>query len=130
MNLHSIINQPKRTLKQLVHVTDRLIRDQKDISGFPGIYWQLLMWQRSTLLDNKAVQFTTAKNLLLLRFSIVYGRTQFKSRQSMKEKIDWFVNSRQNRELDRIDGEPMKFEWKTFPGFTTVQILADSKYDE
>ena len=42
-NLHSIINQPKRTLKQLVNVTEKLIRDQKEISGIPGIYWQLLM---------------------------------------------------------------------------------------
>ena len=32
-NLHSIINQPKRTLKQLVNVTEKLIRDQKEISG-------------------------------------------------------------------------------------------------
>ena len=26
-------------------------------------------------------------------------------------------------ELDRIDGEPTEFEWKNFPGFTTLQIL-------
>ena len=24
--------------------------------------------------------------------------------------------------LDRIDGEPMEFEWKYFPGFTTLQL--------
>ena len=29
------------------------------------------------------------------------------------------------RELDRIDGEPMDFEWITFPGFTTLQILLE-----
>ena len=26
-------------------------------------------------------------------------------------------------ELNRIDGQPMEFEWKIFPGFTTVEIL-------
>ena len=26
---------------------------------------------------------------------------------------------------DRIDGEPMEFEWTNFPGFTTLQILAE-----
>ena len=41
-----------------------------------------------------------------------------------KEKNDWFMNSRQCRELDRID-EPMEFEWTNFPGFTTLQILAE-----
>ena len=35
------------------------------------------------------------------------------------------MNSRQFKELDRTDGEPMKFEWKTFHGFTTLQILAE-----
>ena len=30
----------------------------------------------------------------------------------MKEKIAWFMNASQCRELDRIDGEPMEFEWK------------------
>ena len=42
-----------------------------------------------------------------------------------KERIEWFMNSSQCRELDRTDGEPTKFEWKLFPGFTTVQILAE-----
>ena len=42
-----------------------------------------------------------------------------------KEKSDWFMNSPQCRELDRIDGEPTEFERTTFPGFTTLQILAE-----
>ena len=27
--------------------------------------------------------------------------------------------------LNRIDGEPMEFEWKIFPGFTTLGILEE-----
>ena len=27
------------------------------------------------------------------------------------------------RDLNRIDGEPMEFEWTNFPGFTTLKIL-------
>ena len=33
--------------------------------------------------------------------------------------------SSQCRELDRIDGEPMEFEWTISPGFTAQQILAE-----
>ena len=73
-NLNFIQNHSKRTLKQLFNVTEKLIRDQKDISGIPVINWQQLMWQRTTLLTDKAAQFATAKNLRLFRFSIVYGR--------------------------------------------------------
>ena len=38
-------------------------------------------------------------------------------------KLDWFKGLRQYRELDGIDGEPIKFEWMIFPGFTALQIL-------
>ena len=27
------------------------------------------------------------------------------------------------KDVDRIDGEPMEFEWKMFPGFATSGIL-------
>ena len=36
-----------------------------------------------------------------------------------------FMNSSHCRESDRIDGEPTELEWKIFPGFTTLQILAE-----
>ena len=49
-------NQPKRTLKQLFNITEKLIRDQKEITGIPVINWQQLLWQRTTLLTDKAVQ--------------------------------------------------------------------------
>ena len=43
----------------------------------------------------------------------------------MHRKIERFMGTSQYRELDRIDGEPMEFESKNFPGFTTLQILAE-----
>ena len=43
-NLHSIKNQPKRTLKQLLNVTEKLIRDQKNFrypsDQFAGAHWR------------------------------------------------------------------------------------------
>ena len=35
------------------------------------------------------------------------------------------MGTSQYRELDRIDGEPMDFEWTNYPIFTTLQILAE-----
>ena len=54
---------------------------RKDTSS---LHLMMMVMMYLTMLDNKAVQFATAKNLPLLRFSIVFGRTQFKSRQSME----------------------------------------------
>ena len=34
--------------------------------------------------------------------------------------MTWFKSSQEYRTLDRIDGEPMKFEWNIFPGFQYV----------
>ena len=31
------------------------------------------------------------------------------------------------RNLDRIEGEPMEFEWNIFPGFNTLQLSQEIK---
>ena len=39
-----------------------------------------------------------------------------------EDRLTWFKSSPQYRALDRIDGEPMEFDWNIFPGFTTLQL--------
>ena len=39
-----------------------------------------------------------------------------------EERLEWFKRSPEYRTLDRIDGEPIEFEWNIFPGFTTLQL--------
>ena len=39
-----------------------------------------------------------------------------------EDRLTWFKSSKENRAFDRIDGEPMEFEWNIFTGFTTLQI--------
>ena len=39
-----------------------------------------------------------------------------------KDRLTWFKSSSEYRALDRIDGEPMEFEWNIFAGFTTLQL--------
>ena len=39
-----------------------------------------------------------------------------------EDRLTWFKSSREYTDLDRIDGEPMEFEWNIFPGFTTLQL--------
>ena len=40
-------------------------------------------------------------------------------------KIEWFMKSPEYRGLRSIDGEPVKIEWKNFPGHTTLQLLRE-----
>ena len=43
--------------------------------------------------------------------------------ESLKKQIQWYSDNNYFSELNRIDGQPMEFEWKIFPGFTTVGIF-------
>ena len=43
--------------------------------------------------------------------------------ESWKKHIQWYSDNNYFRELNRIDGQPLEFEWKIFPGFTTVGSL-------
>ena len=48
-----------------------------------------------------------------------------KSSQVWEEIIEYFVSTPQHRELDNIDGEPVVFKWKIFPGHTTLDLLQE-----
>ena len=41
------------------------------------------------------------------------------------DKIEWITHYTLCRELDRIDGHPVVFEWKIFPGHTTLKLLTE-----
>ena len=44
------------------------------------------------------------------------------SNTAWEQRLTWFKSSPEYRTLDRIDGEPMEFEWNIFPGFNTLQL--------
>ena len=46
-------------------------------------------------------------------------------RDAWKRKIQWFTDSPENRELHRIDGVPVVFDLKNFPGHTALQLLQE-----
>ena len=123
--LHSTKNQPQRTVKQLLHVTKKLVRDRKEIQGIFVINWQQSFWKRTTLLTDRAVELSTAKTYGFSDSVLCMRRILDSPVSAWKKKNNWFMNLFQCRELDRIDAEPMEFEWKVLPGFTTLQILAE-----
>ena len=44
------------------------------------------------------------------------------SNTAWEQRLEWFKTTPEYRNLERIDGEPMEFEWNIFPGFTTLQL--------
>ena len=50
--------------------------------------------------------------------------------QAWKDKIQWYLETRYLKELDRIDVEPMEFEWKNFAGSTTLGNITEIQKDD
>ena len=55
----------------------------------------------------------------------IFENTQ--SNDAWEERLGWFKSFSKYRNFDRIDGEPMEFEWNIFPGFNTLQLGEEVK---
>ena len=107
-NLRSTKNQPKKSVRQLFQVTERLIIDQTEITGLTTTDWQQPVWRETTLLTDRAVQFATTKNYVFSDSVLCLGGVSTEP----VSRIKWFLETRYLKDLDRIDGEQMEFEWK------------------
>ena len=104
-------------------MTERLITDQTEITGLTTIDWQQLLWRETTLLTDRAVQFAIAKNFVFSGSVLCLGGISYEPVKAWESQIKLCLETRYLKDLDRIDGEHMEFEWTNFPGFTTLGIL-------
>ena len=49
------------------------------------------------------------------------------SNDEWEQGLGWIKSFQTYRNFDRIDGEPMEFEWNIFPGFNTLQLNEEVK---
>ena len=49
------------------------------------------------------------------------------SNDAWQDRLGWFKSSPEYKNFDRIDGEPMDFEWNILPGFNTLQLSDEVK---
>ena len=88
---------------------------------------------RSTLLNDKAVKLPSAKVYVFSDSVLCLGdriAEYPRSVASWQDKIDWFTQSPEYRELDSFDGEPVVFEWTFFPRTHHTEVTSRSpKYD-
>ena len=86
--------------------------------------WEDSSWKYLSLLGDEQVISLHRKKVYVFSDSVlclgkIHETTQ--SNSAWEQRLDWFKSSPEYRTLDRIDGEPMEFEWNIFPGFTTLQ---------
>ena len=89
------------------------------------INWDLSSWKHLTLIsDEEVISLSHTKVHVFSDSVLCLGKVNENPQPSTvwEDKVTWFTSSPQYRALDRIDGEPMEFEWNIFPGFTTLQL--------
>ena len=100
-----------------------MISGQTETTGISLINFQDLRWVSTSLLHSRAYQYSTANVYAFSDSVLCLGKMGDDPVESWKSKIQWYSDNNYFSELNRIDGQPMEFEWMIFPGFNAVGIL-------
>ena len=111
-NVRFTKNQPLKSVKELFLVNEKLIKDQREITGLTTIDYKKPTWRSTTLSCDKAIEITNANTYVFADSVLCLGGISIEPVQAWENKIKWYLEARYLKELNRIDGEPMEFEWK------------------
>ena len=113
-------------MKQMLDKSEKLITEQSDeIYGMSTINWEHSSWKYLSLVGDEQVISLLHTKVHVFSDSVLCLGQMNENRQSnyaWEDRLTWFKSSSEYRTLDRIDGEPMEFEWNIFPRFTTLQL--------
>ena len=128
-NCH-ITNTKDLTLKHMIDISTRLVSEQNEISGLKTIGWENHSWKYSYLIcDERVINLQRTKVYVFSDSVLCLGKIfeNPESNDAWEQRLGWIKSSLNYRNFDRIDGEPMDFEWNIFPGFNTLQLSQEVK---
>ena len=112
-------------------ISTRLVSEQDEISGLETIGWENHSWKYLSLIgDERVLSIFNAQrsaSFQILYCVLVRSTRTPQSNDAWEERLEWFKSSPVYRNFDRIDGEPMEFEWNIFPGVKTLQLSEEVK---
>ena len=129
-NLHSIVNTTDLTLKQMFDISAKLVTEQDEISNVDTIRWEKHSWKYLSLIgDETIINLQSAKVYVFSDSVLCLGKIleNPESNDAWEQRLGWLKSFQNYRNFDRINGEPMEFEWKIFPGFNTLQLSEEVK---
>ena len=130
-NCQSIANTTDLTLKQMFDISTRLVSEQDEISGVETIGWENHSWKYLSLIgDERVINLQRTKVYVFSDSVLCLGKIleNTQSNDAWEQKLGWSNSSQNYRNFDRIDGEPMEFEWNIFSGFNTLQLSQEVKH--
>ena len=125
-NQNSIANTTDLTLKKMFDISAKLVGEQDEISNLDTIRWERQSWKYLSVIgDERIINLQCAKVFVFSDSVLCLGKIHQnpESNEAWKKRIEWITTSQSYRDYDGISGEPTEFEWNTFPGFTTSQLL-------
>ena len=115
-NWHSIKNTKDLTMKQMFDISAKLVSEQDEICGVKTIDWVNSSWKYLSLTDDEQIIKLQRTEVYVFSDSVLcLGKTRTLDQTWHGQRLEWFKSSPEYRTLDRIDGEPMEFEWNIFP---------------
>ena len=120
VNWHSIKNTEDLTMKQMFDIAEKVVSEQSDeIYGVKTINWENSSWKYLSLIGDEQVIGPQRTKVYVFSDSVLcLGKMNENPRSNIawEERLAWFKGSPEYRTLDRIDGDPIEFEWNIFPG--------------
>ena len=112
-NCHSVTNTKDRTKKQMFDISARLMSEQDEISGVEPIGWENHSWKYLSLIgEERIINHQRTKVYVVSDSVLCLGKIQEnpQSNDAWEQRLGW-KKFPECRNFDRIDGEPMDFEW-------------------
>ena len=113
-NWHSIKNTKDLTMKQMFDTSSKLVSEQDEIYGVKAIDWENSSCKYLSLIgDEQILNLQRTKFYVFSDSVLCLGKMNENPRSNMawEERFGWFKSSQEYRTLDKIDGEPVEFEW-------------------
>ena len=116
-------------MKQMFDISEKLVSEQSDeIYGVKTIDWENSSWKYLSLIGGEQVISLQRTKVYVFSDSVLcLGKIHEnpQSNTAWEQRLEWFKSTPEYRTSDRIDGEPMEFEWNIFPGFNTLQLIRE-----
>ena len=109
-------------------MSTKLVSEQDEISGLETIGWENHSWKYLSL--NGDERSNLQRKVYVFSDSVLCLRKIFENPESndaWEQRLGWIKSSHNYRNFDRIDGEPMEFEWNISQGSIRCSSVKKSK---
>ena len=99
-------------------ISTRLVSEQDEISGLETNSWENHSWKYLSLIgDERVINLQRTKVYVFSDSVLCLGKIleNPQSNDAWEQRLGWLKTSHNYRNFDRIDGEPMEFDWNYFP---------------